>query len=50
MSTATVVYDDRNSSISYSGQWGQAGVVEEYKNTTSWTRQLGATAHLTFSG
>lgn len=50
MSTATLVYDDRDPSISYSGKWGQAGVVEEYMSTTSWTRQKGATASLTFSG
>jgi hypothetical protein len=51
MSTATLVYDDHDSSISYSrGQWGQAGVVEDYKSTTTWTTQKGATASLTFSG
>lgn len=51
MSTATLVYDDHDPSISYStGQWGQAGVIEEYKSTTSWTSKKGATATLTFSG
>jgi hypothetical protein len=51
MPTPTLVYDDHDSSISYSnGRWSQAGVVEEFKGTTSWTTQKGATARLTFSG
>ena len=50
MSTETVIYDDRDPSISYSGDWSQAGGVQEYMNTTSWTSQNEATASLTFSG
>ena len=51
MSTAVLVYDDHDTSISYSnGHWGQAGVIEEFKSTTSWTIHKGATANLTFSG
>lgn len=51
MPTTTPVYDDHDSSISYSsGDWNQAGVIEEFMSTTSWTTQKGATARLTFSG
>ncbi|KAH6913087.1 hypothetical protein BKA70DRAFT_712789 [Coprinopsis sp. MPI-PUGE-AT-0042] len=47
----SLVYDDRDSVVQYSaGEWGDAGVPEEYKSTTSWTETPGATARVTFTG
>jgi len=42
--------DDRDSAITYSAGWGQAGSEAEYNGTTTFTRQRGATATVTFNG
>ena len=47
----TQVFDDRDPLIHYSsGQWGQAGVSEEYQGTTSYTKISGANASFSFTG
>lgn len=46
-----LIYDDRDPAVQLSaGDWGQAGVQEEYRGTTSWTETLGATARVSFTG
>ncbi|KAF4616783.1 hypothetical protein D9613_008872 [Agrocybe pediades] len=44
-----IIVDDRNSSIRYSGFWGQAGSSSEYDHTTSFTVKAGSSAIFHFS-
>jgi hypothetical protein len=47
----SLIYDDRDPAVEYSaGDWGEAGVSEELRGTTSWTATPGATARVTFTG
>jgi len=50
MTTPVLVYDDRDNSISYTGIWVQGGGPAEYRGTTSFVTNPGATASLTFVG
>ncbi|KAF9553917.1 hypothetical protein CPC08DRAFT_713335 [Agrocybe pediades] len=47
--TNPIIVDDRNSSIRYSGFWGQAGSSSEYDHTTSFTVKAGSSAIFHFS-
>ena len=50
MTTPLLVYDDRDNSIFYSGNWGQSGTNGEYMETTTLTNVSGETANVTFIG
>jgi hypothetical protein len=51
MASPVLVFDDRDLSITYvGGPWLPGGVAVEYKATTTYTNQKGATASLNFSG
>lgn len=45
-----LVLDDRDAAVQYSTGWGEAGVPEEFRGTTSYTETVGATARVTFTG
>jgi len=45
-----LVFDDRDTAITYSADWALAGSDREFNGTTSWTATEGATAKLTFVG
>ena len=45
-----LVLDDRDAAVQYSTGWGEAGVAEEFRGTTSYTETVGATARVTFTG
>ncbi|KAH6913095.1 hypothetical protein BKA70DRAFT_712986 [Coprinopsis sp. MPI-PUGE-AT-0042] len=46
----TVVYDDRDPIVQYTGTWGKGGDPDEYRMTTTWTATVGDTARVTFTG
>lgn len=43
-------YDDRNSNISYSGTWVAQSVTGNYLNTEKYSKAIGSSARLTFTG
>ncbi|EFI27464.1 hypothetical protein CC1G_15499 [Coprinopsis cinerea okayama7 len=42
--------DDRHPALVYSSGWSRSGDPEEYRETTSWTRTVGATVTVQFTG
>ncbi|KAJ6571146.1 hypothetical protein B0H19DRAFT_935612, partial [Mycena capillaripes] len=50
MSLNTVIVDDTDPSITYSGGWNNAGAFIEFNGTTKWASVEGSTATFTFVG
>ncbi|KAJ6585657.1 hypothetical protein B0H19DRAFT_924775 [Mycena capillaripes] len=50
MSTNTVIIDDRDPLVSYTGAWSQGGASLEFDQTTSFSVSAGSTAMITFVG